>query len=137
MLYESLSCERVFHPDGSRAVPEQMSEERRAHVRRLLQVDAFVTTEGHEGQWRAQIIDIARMATGFITAEELPERPRYRLQFRFPGSDITDEVEMTLVYCHTVGTQGRFHYGARILAVTQECVDRIVEYVTRGNPRAR
>lgn len=112
-----------------------MSEERRAHVRRLLQVDAFVTIEGHEGQWRAQIIDIARMATGFITAEELPERSRYRLRFRFPDSDITDEVEMTLVYCHTVGTQGRFHYGARILSVSQECVDRIVEYVTRGNPR--
>ena len=118
-------------------MPEQITEERRAHMRRLLQVDAFVTIDGSESRWRAQIIDIARMATGFITSEELPERQRYRLLFRFPGSDIQDEVEMTLVYCHDVGTQGRFHYGARILSVSQECVDRIVEYVTRGNPRMR
>lgn len=136
MLCPAFSHERHIKIENE-PVPEPMSEERRAHVRRLLQVDAFVTAEGLEQRWRAQIIDIARMATGFITAEELPERPRYRLQFRFPGSDIQDEVEMTLVYCHTVGTQGRFHYGARILAVSQECVDRIVEYVTRGNPRMK
>lgn len=114
---------------------EQITEQRRAHIRRLLQIEATVFGEGGQPAWPAQVIDIARMGVGFILAEKLPDHPRYWMRFRFPDSAIVDEVEMVIVYNRAVGSKGRYHYGGRILAVTQDCRERIVEYVTRGNPR--
>lgn len=118
-------------------MPEPISDQRRAHVRRLLQVDASLTDPaGSDQVWRAQLIDIARMGVGFVTTEMLPEDGHYVLDFRFPDSAIHDKVEIVIVYRRAIGTEGRFHYGARIHAMTQDCVDRIVEYVTRAEPPA-
>ncbi|WEF33201.1 PilZ domain-containing protein [Pseudoduganella chitinolytica] len=122
-------------PGPWHTVVEQITEQRRAHIRRLLQIEAYVFAEGGQPRLPAQVIDIARMGVGFILPVRLPDRPRYWMRFRFPGSDIVDEVEMVIVYNRPVGSKGRYHYGGRILAVTQECRERIVEYVTRGNPR--
>ena len=113
-----------------------MSPQRRAHVRRLLQVEASLSSGASSPIWRAQVIDIARMGVGFVTSERLPEEGHYVLDFRFPDSDIHDRVEIVIVYRRAIGTEGRYHYGARIHAMSQECVDRIVEYVTRAAPRA-
>jgi hypothetical protein len=120
-------------PGPRRNVVEQITEQRRAHIRRLLQIEASVLAEGGQPVWPAQVIDIARMGVGFILAEKLPDQPRYWIRFRFPDSPIVDEAEMIIVYSRPIGSKGRHHYGGRILQVSQECRERIVEYVTRGN----
>ncbi|GGY48889.1 PilZ domain-containing protein [Pseudoduganella albidiflava] len=115
-------------------MPEPISDQRRAHVRRLLKVEASLSDNASPHVWRAQLIDIARMGVGFVTSEVLPEEGHFVLDFRFPDSDIHDKVEIVIVYRRAIGTEGRYHYGARIHAMTQDCVDRIVEYVTRAEP---
>lgn len=117
-------------------VGEQTSEKRRAHVRRLLQVAASLSNESRDRNWCVRLIDIARMGAGFVTSEQLPEDVHYYLSFRFPDSDITDEVLVRIVYCRAIGTEGQFHYGARIHVMSEACVDRIVDYVTRSDRAA-
>ena len=84
--------------------------------------------------WRVQLIDIARIGVGFVTYEILPEEGHYVLDFCFPDSGIHDKVKIVIVYRRAIGAEGRYHYSARIHAMTQDCVDRIVEYVTRSEP---
>jgi hypothetical protein len=115
-------------------VSEPISDQRRAHVRRLLQVEASLSNGASLYGWRVQLIDIARMGAGFVTSGMLPEDGQYVLDFRFPDSDIHDKVEIVIVYRRAIGADGRYHYGARIHAMSEECIERIVEYVTRVEP---
>jgi hypothetical protein len=110
---------------------EDPAVQRRAHVRRLLEVPASVTdSAGRDAP--AHIVDIARMGVGFVTETPLPGPGLYRLRFCFPGQSVLDEAEIDVVYSREVGSEGRSRHGARFHDLTEECVARIVDYVTGG-----
>ena len=103
---------------------------RREHVRRLLQVDAYITDIQGKHTTAAQIIDISRMGVAFVSAHAMPINEQFLLHFSFPGSAIRNEITLTVLHSTPVGTQGRFRNGARFLAISDECAARIFEYVT-------
>ncbi|SHM62233.1 PilZ domain-containing protein [Duganella sacchari] len=103
---------------------------RREHVRRLLQVDAYLTDVQGEHNFPAQIIDISRMGVAFVSDHAMPADEQYLLNFCFPGSTIRNEITLTVVNSQAVGTHGRFRNGARFIAISEACADRIVDYVT-------
>ncbi|TFW14779.1 PilZ domain-containing protein [Duganella callida] len=103
---------------------------RREHVRRLLQVDAYVTDIHGRNTETVQIIDISRMGVAFVSERPMPPDEQYLLSFAFPGSAIRNEITLTIVHSNPVGTHGRFRNGARFIAIAEACADRIVDYVT-------
>ncbi len=104
---------------------------RREHVRRLLQVEAGVTSITGEQSWPAHIIDIARMGVAFVTEEELAPG-HYAFCFSFPGSHIRNDVLLDVLYSRPVGSEGRYRAGARFAQISDDVVERIVDYVTTG-----
>lgn len=105
-------------------------DQRREHVRRLLQVQAAVTDVDGGPVRIAQIIDIARMGVAFVTPYRMQPDKRYRFCFSFPGSSIRNDAVIDLVYSRPVGSEGRFRNGARFDHLPQASVDQIVDYVT-------
>ncbi|MRW84624.1 PilZ domain-containing protein [Pseudoduganella sp. FT26W] len=103
---------------------------RREHVRRLLQVDAYITDTHGKNTTPTQIIDISRMGVAFVSDHAMPTDEQLLLNFCFPGSSIRNEITLTVVHSSTVGTHGRFRNGARFIAISEACADRIVDYVT-------
>jgi hypothetical protein len=107
-------------------------DQRREHVRRLLQVDATVTDMNGGPSRMAQIIDIARMGVAFVTPFPLVPDRSYHFCFAFPGSSVRNDAVIDLVYSRPIGSEGRFRNGARFRTLPQESVDLIVDYVTSG-----
>lgn len=105
--------------------------QKREHVRRLLEVPAVVTGSAGD-ETAAHIVDIARMGVGFVTDAVLPPDGTRTLKFRFPGETVLDEAVIDIVYSQPIGTQGRVRHGARFLDLSEECVARIIDYVTGG-----
>jgi len=107
---------------------------RREHVRRLLQVEAYISdTRGQESTATptvAQIIDISRMGVAFVSDHAMRTDEPYVLNFCFPGSAIRNELTLSVVHSGEIGSHGRFRNGARFLAISEACADRIVDYVT-------
>jgi hypothetical protein len=103
---------------------------RREHVRRLLQVDAYITDIHGKNTLPAQIIDISRMGVAFVSPHAMPINEQFVLNFSFPGSAIHNEITLTVLHSAAIGTQGRFRNGARFITISEECADRIFEYVT-------
>lgn len=93
-------------------------------------MDAYITDAHGERTEPAQIIDISRMGVAFVSDHPLPTDEQYLLSFAFPGSAIRNEITLTVVNSNAVGTHGRFRNGARFLAISDACADRIVDYVT-------
>jgi hypothetical protein len=107
---------------------------RREHVRRLLQVEAYITDGREPGAENqpvvAQIIDISRMGVAFVSDHAMRTDEPYVLNFCFPGSAIRNELKLSIVHSGEIGSQGRYRNGARFLAISEACADRIVDYVT-------
>nr|WP_315256708.1 PilZ domain-containing protein [uncultured Duganella sp.] len=103
---------------------------RREHVRRLLQVDAYISDACGQHTQPTQIIDISRMGVAFVSDHAMPTDEQFLLNFSFPGSTIRNEITLTVVHSNAVGTHGRFRNGARFIAISEACADRIVDYVT-------
>lgn len=103
---------------------------RREHVRRLLQVDAYLIDPHGKNTTAAQIVDISRMGVAFVSDHAIPVDEPFVLSFAFPGSAIRNEITLTVVHSQQVGSQGRYRNGARFLAISEACADRIVDYVT-------
>ncbi|MYM72099.1 PilZ domain-containing protein [Duganella sp. FT109W] len=103
---------------------------RREHVRRLLQVDAHLSDMHGTYTQPAQIIDISRMGVAFVSDHAMRTDEQLLLNFCFPGSAIRNEITLTVVNSSAVGTHGRFRNGARFIAISEACADRIVDYVT-------
>jgi hypothetical protein len=103
---------------------------RREHVRRLLQVDAYISDIQGQNTSAAQIIDISRMGVAFVSDQPLRTDEPYLLNFCFPGSAIRTELTLSVVHSSEIGTHGRFRNGARFMAISDACADRIVDYVT-------
>jgi hypothetical protein len=96
----------------------------------LLQVDAYITDAHGASSTPTQIIDISRMGVAFVSDHAMPTDEQLILNFCFPGSAIRNEIKLTVVQSSNVGTQGRFRNGARFIAISEACADRIVDYVT-------
>ncbi|UGQ44799.1 PilZ domain-containing protein [Massilia endophytica] len=107
-------------------------DQRREHVRRLLQVQATVTELNGGAVRIVQIIDIARMGVAFVTPYPMIPDRSYRFCFAFPGSSVRNDAVIDLVYSRPFGSEGRFRNGARFQSLPQESVDLIVDYVTSG-----
>ncbi|MTV36084.1 PilZ domain-containing protein [Duganella radicis] len=103
---------------------------RREHVRRLLQVDAYITDIHGKNTTTVQIIDISRMGVAFVSDRPMPVNQQFVLHFSFPGSAIRNEITLTVLHSAPVGTHGRFRNGARFLTISEDCAERIFEYVT-------
>lgn len=103
---------------------------RREHVRRLLQVDAYITNIDGATTVPAQIIDISRMGVAFVSDHAIPAHQQFVLSFSFPGSEIRNEITLTVLHSAAIGTHGRYRNGARFTAISEACADRIFEYVT-------
>ena len=103
---------------------------RREHVRRLLQVDAYITDIQGKRTAPTQIVDISRMGVAFVSAHAMPTDEQLLLNFCFPGSAIRNEITLTVLHSNAVGTHGRYRNGARFIAISEACADRIVDYVT-------
>jgi hypothetical protein len=103
---------------------------RREHVRRLLQVDAYITDAHGEYTAPTQIIDISRMGVAFVSDHAMPTDEQLLLNFCFPGSSIRNEITLTVLHSNAVGSHGRYRNGARFIAISEACADRIVDYVT-------
>ncbi|MBA5640181.1 PilZ domain-containing protein [Duganella sp. LX20W] len=99
-------------------------------MRRLLQVDASIADEFGSQQWAVQIIDIARMGVAFVSYHQFPTDVPFLFSFCFPGSSVRNEVLLTIVHSAPFGTEGRFRNGARFLSISDDAVERIVDYVT-------
>lgn len=106
-----------------------LQESRREHVRRLLKVDAFLTDSIDSTHVPVQIVDIARMGVGFVTAAALPADRAYTLHFCFPGSAVEHVSVVEVVYSR-VTEAGRYRHGARFHALPEATVAQIVDYVT-------
>jgi len=105
-------------------------QQRREHVRRLLQVEASIADEAGLRSWHVQVIDISRMGVAFVSTEQLATDVSYVFSFCFPGSAARNDVVTTIVHSTPVGSEGRFRNGARFIHIAEECVERIVDYVT-------
>ncbi|MYM67470.1 PilZ domain-containing protein [Pseudoduganella sp. FT55W] len=103
---------------------------RREHVRRLLQVDAYITDIHEQNPLPAQIIDISRMGVAFVSNQPLPANEQFILNFSFPGSPLRNEITLTVLHSAAIGTQGRYRNGARFITISEECAERIFDYVT-------
>lgn len=106
------------------------SDQRREHVRRLLQVDAAIADDDGTRQWTVQIIDIARMGVAFVSAQAIPCDVPFRFSFCFPGSTVHNEVLLIVIHSTPLGSEGRYRNGARFLDISPDTVERIVDYVT-------
>jgi hypothetical protein len=70
------------------------------------------------------------MGVAFVSDHPMPTDEELVLNFCFPGSSIRNEITLTIVNSNSVGSQGRFRNGARFIAISEACADRIVDYVT-------
>ena len=104
---------------------------RREHVRRLLQVQAVVTSATGDHSWPAHIVDIARMGVAFVTDLELAPGD-YKFHFSFPDSEISNHVLVDVLYSRPVGSENRYRNGARFGQISDAVIERIVDYVTTG-----
>jgi hypothetical protein len=104
---------------------------RREHVRRLLQVEAMVTSAAGDRSWPARIVDIARMGVAFVTDLELAPG-NYKFCFSFPDSEISNLVLLDVLYSRPVGSEDRYRNGARFEQISDDVIERIVDYVTTG-----
>ena len=111
-------------------------DHRRQHVRRLLQVDAFITDMHGRMSASTQIIDISRMGVAFVSEQPMPTDEQYLFNFCFPGSTIRNELTVAVVHSTMIGSQGRYRNGARFLAISEACADRIVDFVTSSTAGA-
>ncbi|NYE60300.1 hypothetical protein FHW58_001452 [Duganella sp. 1224] len=93
-------------------------------------MDAYLTDIHGQHTQPAQIIDISRMGVAFVSDQAMPADEQFVLNFCFPGSAIRNEITLTVVHSHPVGTHGRYRSGARFMAISEACADRIVDYVT-------
>lgn len=107
-----------------------MTDPRREHVRRLLQVDAYLTDLHGHTPLPVQIIDIARMGVAFVSDRPMPTGAQFVLHFSFPGSTMRNEITLTVVHSAAIGTHGRYRNGARFLTISEDVAERIFEYVT-------
>jgi hypothetical protein len=96
----------------------------------LLQVDAYISDIQGQNTSSTQIIDISRMGVAFVSEQPMRTDEPYLLNFCFPGSTIRNQLTLSVVHSSEVGTQGRFRNGARFMAISVACADRIVDYVT-------
>ena len=103
---------------------------RREHVRRLLQVEAYISDIQGKNTSAMQIIDISRMGVAFVSDHPISTDEPYLLNFCFPGSAIRNELTLTVLHSSEVGSQGRYRNGARFMAISDATADRIVDYVT-------
>lgn len=110
-----------------------MIDPRREHVRRLLQVDAYISDIHGRNTSPTQIIDISRMGVAFVSDHAMPTDESYLLHFCFPGSAIRNELTLSVIHSTAVGTHGRYRNGARFLAISDDCAERIVDYVTTAS----
>ncbi|MBA5687518.1 PilZ domain-containing protein [Rugamonas apoptosis] len=99
-------------------------------MRRMLQVDASIADQFGTQQWAVQIIDIARMGVAFVSNHSIPCDVPFLFSFCFPRSSVRNEVLLTVVHSTPLGTEGRYRNGARFLTISDDAVERIVDYVT-------
>jgi hypothetical protein len=96
----------------------------------LLQVDAYISDIRGRNTSATQIIDISRMGVAFVSDHAMQTDEPYLLNFCFPGSAIRNELTLSVIHSTEVGSQGRYRNGARFMAISEACADRIVDYVT-------
>ena len=96
----------------------------------MWQGDASIADGFGSRQWSVQIIDIARMGVAFVSDHMLPCDVPFLFSFCFPGDSVRNEVLLTIVHSTPLGTEGRYRNGARFLSISNDAVERIIDYVT-------
>jgi hypothetical protein len=112
------------------------NEQKRAHLRRMLQVPASVRRASDELPWQVRLIDIGRAGVAFVSAAPMDVTEAFVLSFQLPGNPIPILLHGRVVYAAPFGRVSAYRIGARFGQVGDEIVARLVDFITAANDAA-
>ena len=105
-------------------------EQRREHVRRLLEVPASARKTASPHSWKVRLIDIGRGGVGFVTETAVEVGDEVVLSFLLPNRNAVTELLARIVYAAPLDRPGWYRIGARFAALSDETASDIVDFVT-------
>jgi c-di-GMP-binding flagellar brake protein YcgR len=110
--------------------PFDREDQRREHVRRLLQIPASVRKAPTTLTWKVNFSNIGRGGAAFVTEHVLDVGDDVELSFHLPGNDMLIVVVARVVYSAQFQREGQYRIGARFDRLSDEMANVIVDYVT-------
>lgn len=92
-------------------------QEKRAHSRRLMQEDAFLSNTSAASRHPVVLLDIARLGICFTNPDLLAKGSVHTLVFTLPGSAQLHQALIEVVHSTTQGVPVGYRVGARFLEI--------------------
>lgn len=96
----------------------------------MLQVSATVHLTWPQSQWTVHLIDVSRSGVAFASALPLEFGTSFVLSFSLPSADQPCSVLGNVVYCGDAGRSGLYRVGARLMRMSPETQELILDFVT-------
>src|SRR4051812_21648726 len=103
--------------------------EKRAHIRKLMLVDASVA-DAAGMNWRpVLLLDISPLGASFASAQSMDGGTTAMLRFCMPGSAHRHETVVSIVHSSSTSVPSGFRVGARFVAIDAATTERILDFV--------
>lgn len=103
--------------------------DQREHLRRMLRVPAYL--DAPDAHNPISLIDICRAGVAFASKPPLALGSAFTVSFELPTAQgIVNTVSGEVVYCKLMPQSGLHKIGARLQAMDEDIVERIVDFVT-------
>lgn len=104
-------------------------QDKRAHSRRLMQEDAFLSDDTASSRHPVVLLDIARLGICFTNPDLLAKGSVHTLVFTLPGSAQLHQALIEVVHSTTQGVPMGYRVGARFLEIHPDTANLISELV--------
>lgn len=104
--------------------------EKRAHTRRLMRGDAFLSDAAGTSRHPVVVLDISRLGVSFTNPIFLDSETVHKLQFCLPGNSRMHETIVSVVHSTTEGVPAGYRVGARFVAIDAETTALINKLVS-------
>lgn len=105
-------------------------DQRREHVRRMLQVLATVQLASPPTQVVVHLIDISKAGVAFAASSPLESGTPFTLSFWLPGTNVPLTAEGKTVYCLETSSGRMYRLGARFTHLGMETAEQIRDFVS-------
>ncbi len=105
-------------------------QEKRAHTRRLMREDAFLSDVAGTSRHPVVVLDVSRLGVSFTNPVFLDSDTVHKLEFCLPGNSRMHETMVSVVHSTTQGVPSGYRVGARFVAIPAETTALINKIVS-------
>lgn len=107
-------------------------QEKRAHTRALMHVEATIADATGEAWRPIVVLDISSLGIAFACAQIMESGTSHMLRFCLPGNEQRHDVIVSIVHSSTAGVPSGYRVGAKFAAASVETKEAIAAFISHS-----